>query len=55
MFNDESLESFYRTNFEVTTNYNTTLTELYAMHPYERDVWISLIIEHQEELKNASK
>lgn len=45
----ESLINLYRTNFILMHHYHYSLTELDNMIPWEREVYIALILEHLEE------
>jgi len=50
----ESLVSFYKVNFQLTYNYHYSLTELDNMMPWEREVYVSLLInELEKEAKRA--
>jgi len=57
---DESLESFYRLNFELTQGqFNYSLTEVENLMPWEREIYTYMIIkrlqeEKEERAKNAS-
>lgn len=47
----ESLEDYYKTNFILNKKHNYSLTELESMLPWEREVYVSLLINHLEEEK----
>lgn len=48
----ESLESYYRLNHKLVTEYEFSLTDLDEMMPFEREVHIALILEAIEKRKN---
>jgi|TARA_R110000782_G_scaffold43192_3_gene97610 hypothetical protein len=43
--------NYYKTNFAMIQYHNWSLTELENMMPWEREVYIGLLIEHLEEQK----
>jgi hypothetical protein len=43
--------NYYKTNFAMIQHHNWSLTELENMMPWEREVYIGLLIEHLEEQK----
>jgi hypothetical protein len=43
--------NYYKTNFAMIQHHNWSLTELENMMPWEREVYIGLLIEHLEEEK----
>lgn len=47
----ESLENFYRINFLLMHKYNYSLTELDNMLPYEREIYVNLLLQHLEKKK----
>jgi len=49
MFSSETLINHYKTNFQLQKFHNWTLTELENMIPYEREVYITLLLQHLEE------
>ena len=51
----ESLFNHYKINFLLMYNHKFTLTELEEMLPWERDVYISLLEQHLEDLKKAKE
>jgi hypothetical protein len=52
----DSLENYYKTNFALMQHHKYSLTELENMMPWERDVYINLLIAHlQEEERRRNK
>ena len=42
---------YYKTNFMMMQHHNYSLAELEDMIPWERDIYISMLIQHLEEEK----
>ena len=42
----DSLENYYKTNFALMQHHKYSLTELENMIPWERDVYVNLLIAH---------
>jgi hypothetical protein len=42
----ENLENYYKTNFLLMQEHNYSLTELENMMPWEREVYITYLVEH---------
>lgn len=53
MFSDDNIVNFYRTNFELKTEWQYSQTEIDNMLPYERDIVIDLIKHKIEEQKKS--
>tara|TARA_B100001113_G_scaffold352175_1_gene352916 strand:- start:1973 stop:2158 length:186 start_codon:yes stop_codon:yes gene_type:complete len=52
----DSLENYYKTNFALMQHHKYSLTELEDMIPWERDVYVNLLIAHiQEEERRQAK
>ena len=51
----ETLENYYRTNFQMMQHFNYSLTELDNMMPWEREVYLTLLNEHIEEQQRAQE
>jgi hypothetical protein len=52
----DSLENYYKTNFALMQHHKYSLTELENMIPWERDVYVNLLIAHiQEEERRQAK
>ena len=47
----DSLMNHYKTNFALMQHHKYSLTELDNMMPWERDVYVSMLIDHLEEEK----
>jgi hypothetical protein len=43
------LESYFRINFSLITHYKYSLTEIENMMPWERDIYVSMLISYIEE------
>ena len=56
---DESLENYYKTNFNLMYHQKFSLTEMENMIPYEREVYLLLLTEQiqkeNEEYEKAAK
>ena len=53
----ESLENHYRINFLLMHEFKYSLTELEDMMPFEREIYIGLLLQHLEKKRkqNASE
>jgi len=51
------LEGYFRTNFALMQYHKYSLTEVENLIPWEREVYVSLLIQHlkEEEAKRAAK
>ena len=45
----ETLANYIQTNFGLIQHHNWSLTELDDMHPWEREIYVSLLLAHLEE------
>ena len=45
----ETLSNYYRTNFQLMQHHNYSLTELDHMMPWEREIYVTLLMEHIKE------
>jgi len=45
----ESLSNYYKTNFTLMTEHGYSLTEVESMMPWEREIYIILLIEYIKE------
>jgi hypothetical protein len=50
----ESLENFYKSNFNLMFHHKFSLTELDDMMPWEREVYVIMLNNYFDELKNKS-
>lgn len=50
-FSHESLMNYMATNFSLMQNFNYTLSDLEGMMPWERDIYLRMLIEHLKEEK----
>jgi hypothetical protein len=48
-FANDTLINHYRTNFNLIQHHGYSLTELDNMMPFERDVYIAMLVQHLEE------
>tara|TARA_B100000287_G_scaffold316129_2_gene299722 strand:+ start:6596 stop:6772 length:177 start_codon:yes stop_codon:yes gene_type:complete len=46
-----SLENYFRTNFAMMQHHKYSLTELENMMPWERELYLTLLLQHLEEEK----
>ena len=51
----DSLENYYKTNFALMQHHKYSLTELENMVPWERDVYIQLLLAHIQEEERRQK
>lgn len=51
----ESLENYYKTNFQMMQNFNYSLTELDDMIPWEREIYLILLMQDLEEKRERNK
>ena len=51
----DSLEIYYKTNFALMQHHKYSLTELENMIPWERDVYVNLLIAHIQEEERRQK
>jgi hypothetical protein len=49
IFRHDNLKNYYKTNFSLMQHHKYSLTELENMMPWERDIYISLLISYIEE------
>ena len=45
----DNLENYYKTNFSLIQHHKYSLTELENMLPWERDIYIAMLIQYIEE------
>ena len=51
----ETIENYYTTNFQLLNHFHYSLTEVEEMIPWEREVYLSLLLNHLEELKEKQQ
>jgi len=51
MLGNVSLASYYKMNFALKTHHGYSLSELDGMIPWEREIYIGLLIQHLREEK----
>ena len=51
----ESLVNYYRTNFQLMQVHNYSLSELENMMPWEREIYVTLLIQHIKEENEKNK
>ena len=51
----ESLENFYRTNFSLMQHYNYSLSELDEMMPWEREIYLTMLVQHLKEQREKQQ
>ncbi len=52
MLTNETLETLYKINFRLMHIYNYSLDELEKMIPFEREIYLSMIKQLEQEQKN---
>ena len=45
----ESLVNYYQTNFQLMHHYHYSLTEIDTLMPWEREIYVGLVVEHVAE------
>lgn len=50
-FRHETLKNYYETNFALMQHHKYSLTELDNMLPWERDIYVNMLIRYLEEEK----
>jgi len=48
MLRHDTLENYYKTNFSMMQHHKYSLTELENMIPWERDIYVSMLIAYIE-------
>jgi len=51
----DNLENYYKTNFALMQHHKYSLTELENMIPWERDVYVNLLLAHIQEEERRQK
>jgi len=51
----ESLTNYYSTNFQLMQHHKYSLTELENMIPWEREIYIQLLLQHLQEERERVK
>ena len=51
----DSLENYFKTNFALMQHHKYSLTELENMIPWERDVYVTLLIQYLKEEETRRK
>ena len=49
MFRHDTLRNYYKTNFSLMQHHKYSLTDLENMIPWERDIYVTLLIQYIEE------
>ncbi|NBP55085.1 hypothetical protein EBU71_00840 [bacterium] len=49
MFRHDNLSNYYKTNFALIQHHKYSLSELENMMPWERDIYVSMLIAYIEE------
>lgn len=55
ILSQESLENYYKTNFTMMNDYKYSLSDLENMIPWERDIYVSLLIQHVQKENDRLK
>lgn len=51
----DTLENYYNTNFQLIQHHKYSLTELENMLPWEREVYLSMLIQYLKEEKQKQQ
>jgi len=49
MFRHDNLKNYYKTNFSLMHHHKYSLTELENMIPWERDIYVTMLIQYIED------
>lgn len=52
---NDTLGNHYKTNFQLMQHHNYTLEDLGNMLPYEREIYVALLVQYLEEEKEKLK
>ena len=55
MLTHSDLSAFYRTNFSLLQHHKYSLSEIENLIPWEREVYINLLISHLKEERDKAK
>jgi len=55
MFCHETLGNYYKTNFALMQHHKYSLTELESMIPWERDIYVNMLLQYLEEEREKIK
>jgi len=55
MLSHNTLVNYYQSIFAMAQHHNYSLTELEELLPYERDIYMEMLIDHLEEVKEKSR
>lgn len=51
----ESLYNYYKTNFALMQFHKYSITEIENMMPFEREIYVAMLMQHMEEEKNKQR
>ena len=55
LFSHDTLENYYRTNFSLMQHHKYSLSDIESMVPYEREVYIAMLVRFLEEQKQKEQ
>ena len=55
MFCDDDAFNYFNVNFELSTAFGFSITELENFLPYEREIYVSLVIQEQQRKENERR
>ena len=55
MLSHDNLINIYKVNFDMVQHHKYSLTELENMIPWERDIYVELLLKHLEEEKELQE
>ena len=55
MLSHESLDGYYKANFQMMQHHKYSLSELEGMIPWERDIYIKMLLQYLEEERERQK
>ena len=51
----QTLEGYYKTNFALMQHHKYSLSEIENMMPWERQVYVTLVMQHLEQVRQHQK
>ena len=50
-----NISVYYMTNFSLKQHHKYTMTDIYEMYPYERDLFVELLMQHLKQVEELNK
>ena len=55
MFHEEKIMNYYSLTFQLMQNHKYSITELENMIPFERDIYVEMLLDHLEREKELAQ